>query len=311
MTEWRPVVAAVAGTLLLAGCTSGADGGSAGEEKKGSARSTSGSDGAGSSASADGTDTTTPADGADPSSSAAAVAEDEPYTMAEELAPRTRSEAVAFVRGLTPRADNFGSGFRKAQPYESDPGEWAVLDEDCVWQRQPLPDTALASLTRRFELPGSEGKGPVQVSMTVTVHKDTTAARRDMAVSLEEALRCPNQRLNATEQVRGLYSRADPFSEARNGVTDDDLIESGELLVDGIKGALPFDWFKYRLGPVTVAATDRIGAGHTDEEASRIASQVAQGVAYTAAEIDSIGGNTARDGAEGKDGSDDAEARDE
>ncbi|MEV5912508.1 hypothetical protein AB0M00_26850 [Streptomyces chartreusis] len=270
--------------------------------KKGSARSASGSDGAGSSASAD---------GADPSASAAAAAEDEPYTMVEELAPRTRSEAVALVRGLTPRADNFGSGFRKAQPYESDPGEWAVLDEDCVWQRQPLPDTALASLTRQFELPVSEGKGPVQVSMTVTVHTDTTAARRDMAVSLEEALRCPNQRLNATEQVRGLYSRADPFSEARNGVTDDDLIESGELLVDGIEGALPFDWFKYRLGPVTVAATDRIGAGHTDEEATRIASQVAQGVAYTAAEIDSIGGNTARDGAEGKDSSDDSEARDE
>ncbi|WP_435210239.1 hypothetical protein [Streptomyces sp. bgisy034] len=308
MTEWRPVVAAVAGTLLLAGCTSGADGGSATEGKKSPARSTSGSDGAGSSASADGAGPSASTDGADPS---AAAAEDEPYTMIEELAPQTRSEAVAFVRGLTSRPDNFGSGFRKAQPYESDPGEWAVLDEDCVWQRQPLPDTALASLTRRFELPGSGGKGPVKVSMTVTVHEDTTAARRDMAVSLEEALRCPDQRLNATEQVRGLYSRADPFAEARNGVTDDDLIESGKLLVDGAKGALPFDWFKYRLGPVTVAATDRIGAGHTDEEASRIASQVAQGVTYTAAEIDSIGGNTARDDAEGKDSTDDAEARDE
>ncbi|MFE6176291.1 hypothetical protein [Streptomyces sp. NPDC056464] len=282
MTEWRPVVAAVAGTLLLAGCTSGADGGSAGDgTTTGPARSTSGAD-------------------AGPSASAVAEDEDEdePYTMAEELAPRTRSEAVAFVRGLTARADNFGSGFRKAQPYESDPAEWAVLDEDCVWQRQSLPGTVLASLTRRFMLPGSGGKGPVQVSLTVTVHKDTTAARRDMAVSLEEALRCPNQRLNATEHVRGLYSRADPFSEARNGVTDDDLIESGELLVDGTKGALPFDWFKYRLGPVTVAATDRIGAGHVDEETSRIASQVAQGVAYTAAEIDSIGGNSARDDAD-------------
>lgn len=307
MTEWRPVVAAVAGTLLLAGCSSGADGGSADEGRSGKGS-------AGSSAPAGSADPSDAPDGAEPSASAAAAAEDEPYTMAEELAPRTRSAAVAFVRGLTGRADNFGTGFRKAQPYESDPAEWAVLDEDCVWQRQPLPDTALASLTRRFELPGSGGKGPVQVSMTVTVHKDTTAARRDMAVSLEEALRCPNQRLNATERVRGLYSRADPFSEARNGITDDDLVESGELVVDGTKGALPFDWFKYRLGPVTVAATDRIGAGHTDEEATQIASQVAQGVAYTAAEIDSIGGNTARDDAEGKDssgGADDAEAGDE
>ncbi|MER5939582.1 hypothetical protein ABT121_19930 [Streptomyces sp. NPDC001928] len=294
MSEWRPVVAAVAGTLLLAGCTSGADGDSATEGTADAARSTSGADAAG------------------PSASATPVAEDEPYTMSEERAPRTRSEAVAFVRGLAPRADNFGSGFRKAQPYESDPSEWAVLDEDCVWQRRPLPGTTLASLTRRFVLPAGGGKGAVHVSLTVSVHKDVTAARRDMAVSLEEALRCPNQRLNATERVRGLFSRADPFSEARNGITDDDLIESGEYVVDGTKGALPFDWFKYRLGPVTVAATDRIGAGHDDKEATRIASQVAQGVAYTAAEIDSLGGNAARDDAdaEGKgstDGDDDAE----
>ncbi|MFJ7072164.1 hypothetical protein [Streptomyces sp. NPDC098781] len=298
MTEWRPVVAAVAGTLLLAGCTNGSDGDDATTGSDGPAQATSGADGGGSSASA----------AAEPEGGSA-EATDEPYTMSDELAPRTRPEAVAFVRGLTARADNFGPGFRKAQPYESDPAEWAVLDEDCVWQRRPLPGTALASLTRRFVLPASGDKGPVHVSLTVTVHKDTTAARRDMAVSLEEALRCPNQQLNATERVQGLYSRADPFSEARNGVTDDDLIESGKYLVDGARDALPFDWFKYRLGPVTVAATDRIGAGHADEEATRIASQVAQGVAYTAAEIDSIGGNRAREDAD-TDGKD-STARDE
>ncbi|MER6675136.1 hypothetical protein [Streptomyces sp. NPDC000983] len=269
-------MAAVAGTLLLAGCTGGSDGDS---PESGKDTTSSGASG-----------------GASPSPSAAAVPEDEPYTLAEDRAPRTRAEAVAFVRGLNVRPDHFGSGFRKAQPYESDPAEWAVLDEECVWQREPLPDSVLASLTRRFELPGSGGKGPVQVSLTVTVHQDTTAARRDMAVSLEEALRCPDQRLNATERVRGLYSRADPFAEGRNGVTDDDLVESGQYLVDGTKGALPFDWFKYRLGPVTVAATDRVGAGHSDDEASAIASDVAQGVAYTAAEIDGIGGSTAEDG---------------
>ncbi|MFJ5772739.1 hypothetical protein [Streptomyces sp. NPDC093094] len=278
MTGRGTVVAAMAGTLLLAGCTSGADGGSAGPA------------------------TTAPApgaaDGADGTPSPTATGdEDEPYTMDEERAPKTRAEAVAFVRGLTVRPDNFGPGFRKAQPFESDPAGWAVLDEDCVWQRQPLPGTVLASLTRRFVLPGEGDRGPVHVSLTVTVHKDTTAARRDMALSLEEALRCPDQRLNATERVRGLYSRADPFSEARNGITDDDLVETGEYLVDGTKGALQFDWFKYRLGPVTVAATDRIGAGHSAEEATDIAGGVAQGAGHTSAEIDSIGGNTAKDAA--------------
>ncbi|CCK25028.1 hypothetical protein BN159_0649 [Streptomyces davaonensis JCM 4913] len=292
MTEWRPVVAMV-GTLLLAGCTSGADEDSAEEKPTGPARSANGADGS---------------KEASPSSSEASAAEDEPYTMLEEHAPRTRAEAIAFVQGLSTPPDHFGAGFRKAQPYESDPDEWAVLDEECVWQRQSLPSTALASLTRKFELPGGEGKGPVQVSLTITVHEDTTAARRDMAVSLEEALRCPDQQLNATERVIGLYSRADPFSEARNGVTDDDLVESGQFRHDGTKDALPFDWFKYRLGPVTVAATDRIGAGHSKEEASAIASDVAQGVVYTAAEIDSIGGNRAPDGAGGKDSTGDDQA---
>ncbi|MGV9451604.1 hypothetical protein [Streptomyces sp. NPDC003635] len=290
MTEWRPAAAAVAGALLLTGCTSGAELDS--EERTTTAPTES----------ASGTDR--------PSASATAEAEDEPYTLAEELAPRTRSEAVAFVRNLATRPDNFGPGFRKARPFESDPAQWAVLDENCVWQRQPLPATVLASLTRRFVLPESGAKGAVRVSLTVTVHRDTTAARRDMATSLEEAMRCPAQQLNATERVRGLYSRADPFSERRNAITDDDLVESGQYLVDGAKDALPFDWFKYRLGPVTIAATDRIGAGYDEEAAGRMASQVAQGVGLTAAEIDGIGGNRAQDDTDGKDkadGDEDAE----
>ncbi len=290
MTEWRPVVAAVAGTLLLAGCTSGADGKDADRQPTAP------------------TQDAKPTDSAGTSAPETAEEENEPYTMAEERAPRTRADAVEFVRGLGTRPDHFGTGFRKASPYESDPGEWAVLDEECVWQREPLPRTVLASLTRRFVLPAKGGKGPVQVSLTVTVHRDTKAARRDMAASLQEALRCPDQRLNATERVRGLYSRADPFSEGRNGVTDDDLVETGTYLVDGVKGEFVFDWFKYRLGPVTVAATDRVGAGHSREEAQQIASDVAQGVAHTAAEIDGIGGNRAPGGG-GKDSTGDSDEK--
>ncbi|MFE9923771.1 hypothetical protein ACFYQA_19975 [Streptomyces sp. NPDC005774] len=58
-----------------------------------------------------------------------------------------------------------------------------------------------------------------------------------MAVSLEEALRCQEQRLNATERVRELYSQANPFAEERNAIVDDDLLESGVFLVGGEKGA--------------------------------------------------------------------------
>ncbi|MGW4026325.1 hypothetical protein [Streptomyces sp. NPDC005009] len=113
--------------------------------------------------------------------------------MAEDRAPGTRAEAVGFVRGLAVRPDHFGAGFRRHRPYERDPAEWVVLGEDCPWRREPLPDRVLASLTRAFVLPAEKGREAVYVSLTVTVHEDTTAGRRDMAVSPEEALRRPWQ----------------------------------------------------------------------------------------------------------------------
>ncbi|MFF9488095.1 hypothetical protein [Streptomyces sp. NPDC014676] len=265
MIAHRPVVAVVAGTLMLVGCTGGPDGDTGTRKPSGGGGSTTGEPGSG------------------PSSS-------DPYTVVEDRAPGTRAEAVDFVRGLTVRPDHFGVGFRRHRPYESDPTEWAVLGEDCLWRRGPLPDRVLASLTRTFVLPAEKGREAVYVSLTVTVHEDTTAARRDMAVSLEEALRCPEQRLNATQRVRGLYSQANPFGEERNAIADDDLAETGEYLVDGEKQARPFDWYKYRLGPVTVAATARIGAGRTEEERNTVSSDVAKGVGFVAAEIDRLAG---------------------
>ena len=271
MVAHRPVVTAVAGTLLLVGCTGGPDEGAGAAKSSGAQKSTAGEPGPG------------------PASSAASE-DTGPYTVAEDRAPGTRAEAVEFVRGITVRPDYFGVGFRKSEPYESDPAEWAVLGEDCLWRREFLPDQVLASLTRAFVLPEAKGKEAVYVSVTVTVHEDTAAGRRDMAVSLEEALRCPEQRLNATQRVRGLYSQANPFGEERNAIADDDLTETGEYLVDGEKGARPFDWFKYRLGPVTVAATARIGAGRTEEEQSAVSADVAKGVGFVAADIDRLAG---------------------
>ncbi|MFI2511143.1 hypothetical protein [Streptomyces sp. NPDC018972] len=268
MVAHRPVVAVVAGTLLLVGCT-GTEEGSGAPKPSGGGKTTAGEPGPG-------------------PSSPAASEDTGPYTVAEERAPGTRAEAVEFVRGITVRPDYFGVGFRKNDPYESDPAEWAVLGEDCLWRREPLPDRVLASLTRAFVLPEAKGEEAVYVSVTVTVHEDTAAGRRDMAVSLEEALRCPEQRLNATQRVRGLYSQANPFDEERNAIADDDLTETGEYLVDGEKGARPFDWFKYRLGPVTVAATARIGGGRTEEEQSAVSADVAKGVGFVAADIDRL-----------------------
>lgn len=262
MSGWRPALAAAAGVLLLAGCTSGSDDETEvnGEPRKSPTASPSGS----------------------------ATPENEPYTLAEDRAPKTRAEAFAFVRELEVRPDYFGTGYRKREPYESDPAQWAVLGEDCLWRREALPDTVLASLTRAFELPEQDGKGPVYVSLTVTVHRDTVSARRDMAEALESALRCPEQRLNATDRVRGLYSEIDAYADARSAVSEDDLTETGEWLTDGGK-AHPFDWYKFRVGPVTVAATARHGAGRSEEEDTTITTDTAQGVSFVAAEIDRRG----------------------
>jgi hypothetical protein len=263
MIRFGPVPAAAAGALLLAGCTSTLDSEPQAAEK------------------------VNKSPGVSPSASASRASE--PYTLPEDRAPRTRAEAVAFVRDLGVRSDYFGAGYRKRDPFESDPATWAVLGEDCTWRREALPHSVLASITQSFELPEKGGKGPVYVSLTVTVHKDTTEARRGMARALESSLRCPEQRLNATDRVRDLYSRADAFADARPVVTEDDLTEIGKWISDGESTAYPFDWFKYRVGTVTVSATARHGAGRSVEEDAAITSDVATGVGLVAAGLDRRG----------------------
>ncbi|MER6154386.1 hypothetical protein ABT147_02460 [Streptomyces sp. NPDC001868] len=279
MAGRRAALVAAAVALLLAGCTSGPDDESDTKGEPG------------------GTPT------ASPSPSASTTPVSGPYTLAEDRAPKTRAEAVTFVRDLDVRPDYFGGGFRRREPYESDPARWAVLGQDCQWRREALPDTVLASLTRAFELPERDGKGPVHVSVTVTVHRDIVSARRDMAGALESAMRCPEQRLNATDRVRGLYSQIDAYGDARSAISEDDLTESGEWLAEGGK-AHPFDWYKFRVGPVTVAATARHGAGRSEDEDSAITSDLAKGVSFVASDVDRQGrtGKTGETGGTGATG---------
>ncbi|MFE0627575.1 hypothetical protein ACFW3D_11420 [Streptomyces sp. NPDC058864] len=284
MSGRRPVLLAAAGALLLAGCTSEATPGGGTTTPPGTSASGRG--------------------GASPAPSASAV--NDPFTLAEGAAPKTRAQAEAFVRGLTVRPDYFGSGYRRREPYETGPATWTVLGEDCVWRREPLAGGVLASLTRSFVRPDTDGKGPVYVSLTVTVHASVVGARRDMAVSLEEPLRCPGQQLNATERVQGMTSRGDPYDEQRTATSDDDLAEFGEYVVDGDGKPRRFDWFKHRLGPVTVAATVRHAVGADEAEKTKITQDALAGVTYVTADIDRIGDVEAKkagvsgDGAEGE-----------
>ncbi|WP_308310740.1 hypothetical protein [Streptomyces sp. GbtcB6] len=277
MVGRRAVLSAAAAALLLAGCTNGGHGEDEATQK----------DTAGKGSGTAGSPTASGSASASPSASS------QPYTLAEAAAPKTRAEAEAFVRGLTVQPDYFGTGYRRRDPYELGPTSWAVLGEDCLWRREALPSTVLASLTRLFVRPGTGGTGAVYVSLTVTVHISTRQARRDMASSLDEPLRCPQERLNATDTVQQMTSRGDPFDEQRNATTDDDLTEFGQYVADGAAKPRPFDWYKHRLGPVTVAATVRHAAGESDQEQTTVTSAALTGVGYVTANVDRYGRNRA------------------
>lgn len=135
------------------------------------------------------------------------------------------------------------------------------------------------------------------MSVTVTVHRDVVSARRDMAGALESAMRCP-ERLNATDRVRGLPRSTRTATRVRDlrGRPD----REREWLAEGGK-ARPFDWYKFRVGPVTVAATARHGAGRSEDEDSAITSDLAKGVSFVASDVDRQGrtGETGETGGTG------------
>ncbi|MET9730282.1 hypothetical protein ABZZ79_06290 [Streptomyces sp. NPDC006458] len=64
--------------------------------------------------------------------------------------PQTKDAARRLIGQVIAGPELFGSEARRASPYESDPDTWSVLDESCVWQREPLPERVLATLTRHF-----------------------------------------------------------------------------------------------------------------------------------------------------------------
>ncbi|MFJ1557735.1 hypothetical protein [Streptomyces mirabilis] len=123
------------------------------------------------------------------------------FTPDPGRAPKTRSEAGHLARAVAGAPANWGPGFVKRDPYESDPGFWLVLDATCVLRRDPLPATVLAILTRYSELPAQDGKGPIRVAAVVTVHRTAKDADWEMAETLEEALRCPDQQLRQGERT--------------------------------------------------------------------------------------------------------------
>ncbi|MFJ4833364.1 hypothetical protein ACIP79_26165 [Streptomyces sp. NPDC088747] len=188
------------------------------------------------------------------------------FTPDPGRAPNTRAEAERLVRIVGAAPVDLGPGYVKRSPYQSEPGFWPVLDANCVWQREPLPDTALASLTRYMELPAEDGKGPIRVAAVVTVHPTVVDAEWEMAETLEEALRCPDQQLRQGERITGLLSQGADFGLMGNFTSEDTLTEAGEYYSDQLGGPHYYYWVQSRLSQVTVAVVGKGAKGRSDDD---------------------------------------------
>ncbi|MGH1551533.1 hypothetical protein ACRAWF_03020 [Streptomyces sp. L7] len=164
---------------------------------------------------------------------------------------------------------NWGPGYVKRTPYESAPGAWPVLDANCVWERKPLPATVLATLTRYSELPAEGGRGPIRVAAVVTVHRTVNDADWEMAETLEEALRCPDQQLRQGERITELTSQASDFGVLGNLAADDIAHRGRQVLQRRTRRpVLYYYWIQSRLGTVTVAAVGKGSKGRSEDEVS-------------------------------------------
>ncbi|MET8164567.1 hypothetical protein ABZT34_09960 [Streptomyces sp. NPDC005329] len=253
--SFRAAASAVAAAALLGGCGSGNDK-AAEPSPSASARSAA------------------PSASGSPSSSASSpgggTASLSPFEADPARVPRTRRRAETVAQAVALRPADWGAGFRAQQPAASAPGTVAVLDEQCRWQRRPLPASALASLSRYSELPGTGGRGTLKVTAAVTVHADVTAADQQLSTTLEEALRCRVQQVRTDERIAGLMSVATPYGQGGNTYADDQVVEIGQYLSG--TSVQTYRWFVTRLGTVTVGVSVMGATGYTDDELLRYAS---------------------------------------
>jgi hypothetical protein len=187
-----------------------------------------------------------------------------------ERVPRTAAQARQLIADIIAGPEQFGPEAVRATPYESDPARWTVLGENCSWRTEDLPDDVLATLTRYLEVPAADGKGAIEMSATVTVHRTTLDAAWEQARMLEEAVGCPEQTLRAGERLTGLTSMALARGEGANETSDDSLTETGECVSDSRGGPYPYAWDQSTFGPVVVAVSACGGEKRSAEEVRQL-----------------------------------------
>ncbi|MFJ6659919.1 hypothetical protein ACIQNG_26745 [Streptomyces sp. NPDC091377] len=180
--------------------------------------------------------------------------------------PRTPAQANALIRDIIAKPAAFGPGTERRSPYESDPQRWPVLGDDCAWAQRPLPDDILATLTRSYEIPAADGKGPLRLSAVVTVHRTAEQADWENAEVLEEMMRCPTQRLRSDETVTSLNDVPAALGDLGNGFADDSLTEIGEYTRAQEGGSHPYIWRQTRIGQFTLAVSAKGAEGWSRTE---------------------------------------------
>ncbi|MEU5974476.1 hypothetical protein [Streptomyces sp. NPDC047315] len=220
-------------------------------------------------------------DGGKPAASGVVVASPDPagspvQPMAEAdaaLQPTTGEQARKVVAKLIAGPGDFGAEVSKSVPYENDPRTWSVLGGSCVWNREPLPDDVLASLTRHFEVPPTAGKGRVRLSATVTLHRTALDAAWEQSRMMEEALDCDEQVLRKGERLIKLIPQPSRQGEAANLYSEDSLMEAGECVSEVHGGPYPYWWQQVTYGSAVISTSVCGGRGYDENALMKIVSE--------------------------------------
>ncbi|MFE5613867.1 hypothetical protein [Streptomyces sp. NPDC056463] len=188
------------------------------------------------------------------------------FTADPERAPKNEAEAKRLALAIVAGPESWGADYVRRTPYLSADDYWPVLSAQCTWETGIRPPTVLHSVTAYGEIPAQAGRGALRVSATVTVHRSETDADWEMAETLEEALRCPAQRLRDGERITGLMSLGSPFGVGGNFTAADSLREAGSYVNDAVKGEQTYSWYQSRVGQITVAAVVKGAPGHVAKE---------------------------------------------
>ncbi|MGW2117368.1 hypothetical protein [Streptomyces zhihengii] len=233
------------------------------------------------------TEGTTPTASADPSPTVSPTPSPTPTTGALPDAydftpdparvPRTAERARELTRNASLEPADWTPGMVRHDPYEN-AGTRPLLPDSCVWTRTALPPGMLDSYTRRIDMPAKDGKGRVQGSLTVTVHRDEALADREMKDTVQESFRCPVQQLGGGQRLDGLMSMHLDPKDVKNA--DATLFEAGRWTGPGSGGPQEYVWSKSRIGTVTTAVSVKGAKGYTTTDLIRFAAEAGAKLLY-------------------------------